>query len=178
MAIPKGRPRAVLSLLCLHAGQVVSRDALIDALWGDRPPESAENAVQVHVSALRKALRPDDLVVRRGSGYALDVDPALIDALQFERLVEQAREARAAGRDGPAVRLFDEALALWRGPALAGLEQHAFAVRAAERLADVRVQAEEARIELELALGTHAAAIPQLERLVARIRCARACVRC
>ena len=123
--------------------------------------------MQVHVSALRKALRPDDLVVRRGSGYALDVDPALIDALQFERLVEQAREARAAGRDGPAVRLFDEALALWRGPALAGLEQHAFAVREAERLADVRVQAEETRIELELALGTHAAAIPQLERLVA-----------
>src|SRR3989442_14573817 len=111
------KPRALLAALLLRVNRTVSRDALIDALWPDDPPETAANTIQVYVSQLRRAL-PAVVVETDGSGYVLRADPETIDAQRFERLVEAALEP---GLTPDAVlRLLDEALALWRGGPLDG----------------------------------------------------------
>src|SRR4051812_7267708 len=105
------KQRAPLALLLLSANRVVSRDRLIDELWGDDPPDSAVASVQVYVSRLRKLL-PDSTLLTRPPGYLLAADPDAIDLRQFERLLADARKAdpeRAAS-------LLHEALQLWRGP--------------------------------------------------------------
>src|SRR5262249_39534957 len=109
-----GKQRAVLALLLLNANRVVSRERLIDELWGDEPPESAVTALQVYVSRLRKLL-PAKALQTRSRGYVLEVEPEQVDLLRFERLIADARQAEPE----PAARSLREALALWRGPALA-----------------------------------------------------------
>ncbi|MFI7547091.1 AfsR/SARP family transcriptional regulator [Actinoplanes sp. NPDC049599] len=108
------RQRTVLATLALHAGRPVAVGRLIDALWPEDPPPSARNSLQSHVARLRAAL-PEGAIRHEPAGYRLAVTPEQVDALRFERLVEQAR----SGAD-PVVRaeLLDGALALWRGPAL------------------------------------------------------------
>src|SRR5919198_2495115 len=95
--VPVGgaKPRALLAALLLRANEVVSAERLIDELWGEEPPETAANALQVHVSQLRKALGAD-VVVRRGAGYELAVAREAVDLGQFERLVANARAAEPA----------------------------------------------------------------------------------
>src|SRR5438876_8720169 len=92
VAFGSAKQRALLALLLLNANRVVSRDRLIDDLWGDEPPETAVTTVQVYVSRLRKVLRSGALVTRP-PGYVLEVEPDDVDLLRFERLVAQARTA-------------------------------------------------------------------------------------
>src|SRR5271169_1621514 len=89
VAVTGAKPRALLATLLLHANEVVSVDRLTDALWGEDPPETAKNALQVHVSQLRKALG-NDVVDRRGSGYAIDVASGDLDLARFEELRAEA----------------------------------------------------------------------------------------
>ncbi len=169
--VPVGSPkeRALLAVLLLHAGVVVSRDRLIDELWGESPPATAAKALNVHVSQLRKALARDDHepVVTRSPGYVLDVEPERLDAVRFERLVAEARGLVVAGDVWSARRLLGEALALWRGPALAGVELEAAARNEVWRLEELRLAAEMDRIDCELALGLHEQLIGELESFVA-----------
>jgi DNA-binding SARP family transcriptional activator len=171
---PRAKPRALLAMLIIHANQVVSADRLVDALWGDLQPPSATNTLQGYVSQLRQALGPlglgcDDgpLIRTQAPGYVLTVDPDLIDAQRFERLLADGRRALAAAHPQRAASLFGEALSLWRGPALADLAGEAFASLEAARLDELRLAAFEDQAEAELALGHHAELVGRLQALVA-----------
>jgi DNA-binding SARP family transcriptional activator len=157
------KQRAVLAMLLLHAGEVVSSDRLIDALWGASPPHSAGKTIQVYVSRLRKALA-DDRVVTRRPGYVLYVEPEELDLARFEQLVAEARVVSAEGAAGK----LREALALWRGQPLADLAYEEFAQGEVARLEEMRVAAIEQRVEADLALGRHADLVPELEAMVAQ----------
>ena len=124
-ALPLGgaRQRTLLALLLTRANEVVSADRLIDELWGAQPPRTAANALQYHVSQLRKALAPREAIVTQDPGYVIRIGPDELDLLRFETLVE---EARGAEPELAALRL-REALDLWRGPALADLAHESFA---------------------------------------------------
>ena len=114
------KQRALLALLVLHANEVISRDRLIDELWGEAWTPSAGHRLETHVSRLRKTLELDGQLVSGRGGYALEVDPMLIDAHRFERLLEQGRGEAAAGHAAEAERTLREALSLWRGGAARG----------------------------------------------------------
>src|SRR6478672_3526654 len=96
LALGGAKQRAVLAVLLLHANRVVSRDRLIDAVWGERAPETANSALQGYVSALRKTLGAD-LIVTRTPGYVLETTPTSVDVGRFESLVAQGSDALAAG---------------------------------------------------------------------------------
>jgi DNA-binding SARP family transcriptional activator/ABC-type branched-subunit amino acid transport system substrate-binding protein/streptogramin lyase len=149
-----------LTLLLLHANEVVPTDRLVDELWGERPPATASKVVQGYVSQLRKALA-EDILVTRPPGYLLRVDAT--DAREFERLVEEAQAQEPAD----AARTLRRALDLWRGPPLAGFEYENWAQAEIARLEEVRLGALEDRIDAELQLGRHAQLVPELESLVA-----------
>lgn len=168
LALGGTKPRALLALLLLHANEVVSRDRIVEALWSDRPPGTAEHSLDVQVSRLRKALAPDDILVTRGSGYMLEAEPDRIDARRFERLLAEGRRANAAGRAGQALETLEAALDLWHGNALGDLAYEEFARAESERLDELRLVATEERIDAELVLGRQDTAIPELEALVAR----------
>src|ERR671935_340892 len=160
LEIPAGKPRALLAVLLLRAGEVVSVDTLVDELWGEQPPATAAKNVQVYVARLRRALG-DGVLVTQAPGYALRVDPEQFDAARFQALVEEARleePARAAPR-------LERALALWRGPPLADFAYEPFAQDEIRRLDDLRLGALEDRVEADLALGRHEAVIGELESL-------------
>ena len=178
-ALGGARQRTLLAVLLTRANEVVSVDRLTDALWGADPPSAAANALQYHVSQLRKLLGDGDRVITRGPGYVIRVEPDELDLLRFERLVE---EAERASHD-EASRLLREALALWHGPPLADLANEPFVQAEILRLEEVRLTALERRLEADLALGRFAQAIPDLEALVLEHRfesgCAeRSCGRC
>ena len=160
--LPGSGERAVLALLAMQAGRTVSADRLVDELWGERLPANPANALQTRVSKLRRqlgALGADGAaVVTAAPGYRLELDRDRVDALRFERLVAEARAAGDADR-------YAEALALWRGPALADLGDWAEAEAA--RLEDLRLTALQERIELDLLAGRHLDVVPELEALVA-----------
>lgn len=159
------KQRAVLAVLLLHRGEVVSIDRLIDELWGECPPGSATKSVQVYVSNLRKALG-DGLLVTRGRGYVLGAEGGQLDADRFQARVTAGRAALADGDAQLASARLREALALWRGPALADFAYEPFAQGEAARLEEERLAALEDRIDADLALGRHAALIGELEALV------------
>jgi len=160
------KERALLAFLLLHAGEAVSVDRLIDELWGDSPPATARKSVQVRVAGLRRALG-GDVLLTRGDGYLVRLEPNQLDLLRFEQLLSEGRDALAVGNPSAAVTKLDEALALWRGPALADFTYESFAQPAIARLDDLRVHARELRVDAELDLGQHARVIRQLEDLVA-----------
>jgi DNA-binding SARP family transcriptional activator/streptogramin lyase len=160
IALAGSKQRALLALLLLHPNRVVPRDRLIDELWNTTPPETARTALQVHVSQLRKALGRD-VIATRAPGYAIDVQPDTLDAERFERLVEGAGSVEPER----AAELLREALALWRGPPLADLDE-SLARAERGRLEEQRLLALEQRIDAELALGRHAQLVPELEALV------------
>ena len=160
------KQRALLALLILNANRVVSRERLIDELWGEEPPETAVTSVQVYVSRLRK-LVPEASLVTRPPGYVLEAETESVDLLRFERLSKEGRNALAAGDPERAAVVLREALDLWRGPALAEFANEPFAQIEGGRLDDLRVAALEERIEADLALGRHAALISELEALIA-----------
>jgi len=153
------RLRALLALLLTSANDVVSSDRLIDALWGEEPPRAAGNALQYHVSQLRKVM--PDRIVTREPGYLIRIDPDELDLLRFERLTAAAQDAPAED----AARLLHEALALWRGAALADLANEPCARGEIRRLEELRLAALERRIDVDLALGRRAELVPELEAL-------------
>jgi DNA-binding SARP family transcriptional activator len=155
------KQRALLAVLLLDAGRVVSTDRLIDLLWGERPPPTAATSLQNFVSQLRKVLGADVLVTKP-PGYRLDVQPEQLDLERFRRLVESARGASPPER---AAKLRD-ALAVWRGPPLADLAFEEFAHSEIARLEELRLAALEERFDAELEAGSQAELVGELEALV------------
>jgi YVTN family beta-propeller protein len=173
LSLGGAKQRALLAVLLLHANEVVSTDRLVDELWGDRPPATASKVVRVYVSQLRKALRgrrgqgeEERVLVTRPAGYMLCVEAGQLDADRFEGTVGQARQELAAGRARRAAHMLLEALALWRGPALADFALDAFAQGEIARLEEARISALEERIEADLVLGRHSELVGELESLV------------
>ncbi|MDQ7904224.1 BTAD domain-containing putative transcriptional regulator [Phytohabitans sp. ZYX-F-186] len=161
--------RDLLALLALQPGRVVSRDEIVDVLWGDQPPKTCLSMVQTYVGRLRGRLDPDreprspGKVIRlAGDGYAIDLDTDELDLAQFQELVERGT---AEPDPAAAVDLLDRALRCWRGPVLAGasprLRSHPAAVAAARR----RVRAALAYADLAADLGLHEAAVARLQEL-------------
>jgi DNA-binding SARP family transcriptional activator len=161
-----GPPRhcGVLVLLLTQANAVVPADRIIDELWGDDPPASAVNLVQGAVSHLRKMLGTD-AIATRGAGYALRVQPDALDLHRFERLAEEGSVALEDGHFDHAATALGNALALWRGPALADLADEAFVQPVAARLEDLRLLVVERRLEAELGRGRHADVLADIQRL-------------
>jgi DNA-binding SARP family transcriptional activator/pimeloyl-ACP methyl ester carboxylesterase len=162
------RTRAVLAMLLVHANQVVSSDRLIEELWPGQP--RAADSLQVRLSELRKVLRSAgeaDRLATRPPGYLLRVTPTELDALQFEQLAAEGNAALAAGDAATATQRLDQALRLWRGPALADLDTAPFARAEAGRLEEERLAALESRAEALLNCGRHRDLIAELETLTA-----------
>jgi YVTN family beta-propeller protein len=165
LEVGAGKQRALLAVLLLRAGEVVSTDRLIDALWEERAPASALNSVHIYVSQLRKALGNGRLETR-GHGYLLALEPEQLDLGRFERLLGEGRELLAGGEPEQAAETLRAALALWRGPPLSDFASEPFAHGEIARLEELRLAALEERIEADLALGRHAELIPELEALI------------
>jgi predicted ATPase/DNA-binding SARP family transcriptional activator len=172
--VAEGRPlnlsgikqRALLAILLLEANRVVSAERLVELLWGEVPPETAPNVLQVYISQLRKAVEPDGVpyrvLISRPPGYLLQVGPDELDAMRFEKLLEKAADAQpeVAGA------ILREALALWRGTALAEFANAPFALSEAARLNELRLRALEERIQADLELGQHRTLVGELEAVV------------
>ena len=161
IAISGRNQRSLLTLLLLRVNETVSAERLINEMWGEQPPKSAAASLQNTVSQLRKLLGPGVLVTR-APGYLLALESDQLDLGRFERLVGTARAALPADR----ARLLREALALWRGPALADSELEFFAQDEARRLEDLRLAATEELVETELELGRHDEVVPLLDSLL------------
>jgi predicted ATPase/DNA-binding SARP family transcriptional activator len=158
------KQRALLALLLLRAGELVTVDEALDALWGARPPPAARNAVQGHVATLRKLLGHDRIATRE-SGYTLRLEEDELDLHRFERLLSDSRE-RPPGKQAE---LLAEALALFRGAPLEDFRYNDFARAEAARIDELRLRALELKIDAELALGRHDDVVPELERLIAEV---------
>jgi class 3 adenylate cyclase len=157
------KQQAVLASLLLRAGQTVALERLIDELWDD-PPETAAKTIQVYVSRIRHEL-PAGAIESRPGGYKLLLDGNQLDLRVFQRAAEDGRAALAAGDWEPAAKLLQEALDLWRGPALLGLASVALR-REAERLEEARLQVFEDRFEAQLGRGHARELVPDLRAYV------------
>jgi predicted ATPase len=167
-SLPLGgrKQRALLALLLLHADEVVSRDVLIDELWGAQPPRSAVHSLEVYVSRLRKVV--GKCLQTRPAGYVLEVMAGELDARLFEDLLASGRAALRAGEADRAAELLREALALWRGRPFEDVAYEPFVDVETARLGELRLACIEERIEADLARGEHASLVAELEALVAR----------
>jgi DNA-binding SARP family transcriptional activator/tetratricopeptide (TPR) repeat protein len=172
VALPAARLRVVLAALLLRANMVVAVDDIIDSLWPQRAPATAREQVLTVVSALRRVLgdteRPAEtrLLVTRNPGYLLRIAPRQLDAQRFEELLRTAERELTTGRVAQAAATLRDALALWRGRALADVPGP-LAVVAAQRLEELRLSAMEKLVDVEFRLGRHRDLVPQLTRLVA-----------
>ena len=166
LALPGRKQQALLALLLLNANRPVSRASLVDGLWGERPPASADHALETHVSRLRKTLGGASRLRTETSGYRLEVGPDELDLETFRRLLEEGRAAAVRGEPEEAARILRQALALWRGAPLAGIEEP-FAELERGRLEELRLTALEERIDADLARAEAAALVPELQALVA-----------
>ena len=159
---PRRQHRALLALLLLHAGEVVASDDCVEALWGERPPETAQTALHGHVSALRKRLGPERIETH-DPGYLLRLaEEDTVDIRQFEHL---AAAPPANGRVARAEQL-SKTLALFRGDPLADFRYEGFASQEAARLEQLRLAVLEEQIQTELELGRHDEVVLELERLI------------
>jgi DNA-binding SARP family transcriptional activator len=163
LELRRAKERTLLAALLLRAGEIVSRDQLIDALWGENPPKAAIGSLQNFVSALRKALGAELLHTRSG-GYSLEVQRESVDIHRFVLVVSHAH---AAGGHDARADLLRSALALWRGNPFADFRNEPFAQVAIARLEQLRLAAREELIDLELDLGYHHRVADELETLVA-----------
>ena len=162
------KERLVLGVLLLHANEFVSRERLIDDLWGEAPPPTARKAINVYVSKLRKALGAAgaDPITTAAGGYRLQVEPASLDASRLQVLVAEAQELVAKGELESAGERFREALELWRGPTLAGLQLESRGRDEVSQLDELRLAVLMDRIDCDLALGRHEQAVGELGVLV------------
>jgi predicted ATPase/DNA-binding SARP family transcriptional activator len=159
------KQRRLLAALLVRVDETRSADVLIDSVWGVAPPASASSLLQVYVSQLRKALPAPARIATVGSGYALSLDEASLDAAQFERLLREGKEAMSDGNPALAASVFARALGLWCGQAYGELAYEEFARAEAERLEELRLVCIEARLEAGLALGQHDDLLPELQGL-------------
>jgi DNA-binding SARP family transcriptional activator len=160
------KQRATLAILLLDANRVVSVERLADDLYSGAPPVTAVTQVQRQISELRKALGASTIETR-APGYVIRLAPERLDLKRFEHRAEEATRALATGDARTAARLLADALDVWRGPPLADLAHEPFAQIPIERLEEIRLAALEQRVDAELALGSHAQLIGELEELVA-----------
>ncbi|HEV2035962.1 MAG TPA: BTAD domain-containing putative transcriptional regulator [Candidatus Dormibacteraeota bacterium] len=176
-SLPLGgaKQRALLAILLTQANQVVAADRLVDLIWPDGPPDTADHSLQVYVSQLRKVLEPEHKVgtpytvlISQPPGYLVRITADDLDVGRFQRLMDEARQLLADRTPNVASTKFREALGLWRGPALADFASHAFALSEIGRLTEMRLCAIEDRIEADLALGRHTELAGELEGLVAK----------
>jgi DNA-binding SARP family transcriptional activator len=159
LALGGVRQRSLLTMLLLHRNEVIPRERLIDALWGESPPATAVNALQVAVHGLRKLLGHDRLGSHYG-GYELVVEPGELDLDEFERAADHARSGVATATE------LRRALSLWRG--VAATDSYPDGVRSElARLDELRVFLLEERFEADLVVGRHAALVEELEALLA-----------
>jgi len=166
LALGGRMPRAVLAILLLHGGDVVSSDRLVEELWAGEAPPTAVKSLQVHISRLRRALGGDGRLQTVAGGYSLWVEPGELDCERFEALVAQGGDLLTAGDAVGAAAALDGALELWRGRPLADFDYDSFAQADIARLSELHVSAVERRVACELALGRDGQAVAQLERLV------------
>ncbi|MGH3395659.1 MAG: BTAD domain-containing putative transcriptional regulator [Streptosporangiaceae bacterium] len=162
--------RAVLAVLLLAEERQVSQGTLVDALWGGEPPKAARSTIRTYVSRLRRCLAVGqggpEMIESVGDGYVLMLRSATVDLTGFAQRVREAHEAGQAGDMTRSAALLREALAVWQGVPLAGLPgPYAGAQRA--RLAELQLAALEDRLALDVELGRHAAAAPELRSLIA-----------
>jgi YVTN family beta-propeller protein len=153
----------------LHANEPVSRERLIEGVWGAERPSTISAALNVHLSKIRKLLATagtDATLVTELHGYALEIDPERIDVHCFERRIREGREALVAGRAEESAATLDRALALWRGPPLAELALDASVDATLARLGELRLSGLEDRFEAELQLGRHTEVVAELEAFV------------
>lgn len=167
LSIATRRQRALLVLLLMHVGRVVSTERLIDQLWDGKPPPQAAVTLRSYVSGLRQALGGRDglgsALVTRGQGYCIDVPPESVDAIRLRRLAEQGREHLHHRRPQPALDAFDAAIGSWSGDPLAEISDHEVAQSTIASLTENYLGAAEGRFEALLANGRHADALPALE---------------
>ncbi|HTQ93222.1 MAG TPA: AfsR/SARP family transcriptional regulator, partial [Streptosporangiaceae bacterium] len=170
-----GQPRqqAVLGILAMRANRVISRGELVDAVWGQDPPASAEGGIYTYVAGLRRVIEPNRslrgpgrVLVSSGAGYVLHLVPGQPDAVAFEQDLGRARQLRKAGDAAGAEAALDSALSLWRGIAFAGVPGP-FAETERIRLGELRSAAAEERADALLSLGRHEEVVPDLTAMVA-----------
>lgn len=168
LALGRLKERIVLAVLLLHANEFVSRERLIDELWGVSPPPTARKAVNVYISKLRKTLSSNghDPIATSDGGYRLVVDAGRLDAEQVRGLVATAGEHMAAGETEPAARLLREALGLWRGPTLAGFQLESVGRDEVAQLDELRLAVLMDRIDCDLAQAGHERVLGELQVLV------------
>ncbi|WP_229713045.1 BTAD domain-containing putative transcriptional regulator [Streptomyces fuscichromogenes] len=167
------RQRAVLALLIVARGSVVTRDRLVEGVWGGTPPRRAAASLQAHVSHLRRCLEPErkarargGVIVSEGAGYALRLPADAVDAWRFEEALRSAAAHADGGRPSEAVAVLESGLALWRGPAYAEYAAEPWAHRESARLTELRELARERLLAARLARGEDAVLVPELESLV------------
>ncbi|HET9722477.1 MAG TPA: BTAD domain-containing putative transcriptional regulator, partial [Actinomycetota bacterium] len=164
------KQRAVLAVLLLHAGEVVSTDHLIEQVWGDHPPRTAAHSVQLYISDLRRSLEPvgqEIAIETRAPGYLLRVGSEYIDLRRFERLVAEGGRASSDGNAAESVSRLEEALGLWRGSPLAEFAYDEFAQTEIRRLEELRLHAIEELAAAELELGRTQDALTALDAALA-----------
>ncbi len=172
--LPVGQPRqqAVLGILAMRANRVISRGELVDAVWGQDPPVSAEGGIYTYVAGLRRVIEPNRslrgpgrVLVSSGAGYVLHLVPGQPDAVAFEQHLGRSRQLRKAGDPAAAVSALNSALSLWRGVAFAGVPGP-FAETERVRLGELRSAAAEERADVLLSLGRHEEVVPDLTAMV------------
>jgi len=169
LSLGGSRQRAVLGFLLLHGNQAVTRDVIVDQLWGEEAPPTAAKVLQNCISALRKELPGGAETLRTvGGAYELRLEPGELDRDRFERLLAEGRAALAAGEEADAARQLRSALALWRGSPLSDFSYERFAEDEIKRLEALHAAAVEDRIEADLALGQQVELVPELEALVSK----------
>jgi DNA-binding SARP family transcriptional activator len=173
--IPLGgiKQRAVLAILLLHANDLLSADRIIDELWGETPPDTARNVIQVYMSQLRKVLEPGvpsasaTLLVTRQPGYLLNISGEDLDLTRAEHLVDRGRRSLEEHEPVAASRSFSEALALWRGDALGDFRLEQFAQAELERIEEFHLSTREDWFEAELEVGHGSQLVPELQAAIA-----------
>ncbi|MEV7043743.1 BTAD domain-containing putative transcriptional regulator [Amycolatopsis sp. NPDC051061] len=168
MALGSAQRRALLAVLALKANQVVTRSELIDAIWGENAPASANGSIYTYVSSLRSALDPDrthgggaEVLTSTGPGYCLRVDAEAIDAVRFESLRDRARLCQRSNDFPGALAALESALRLAKDEPLAGLPGP-YAATQRERLQELRLELVERRARIMLDLGEHQQVLTEL----------------
>ncbi len=159
------KQRAVLALLLVDAGRVVPAEYLTEMLWRGTPPPGASKTLRSYISRLRSLLGPEATLAARGGGYVITVGPDRVDVARFERLAGAGRDALGRGEAAAAASRFAEALALWRGRALADVSVVEPLALEAARLEELRLVALEGRIEADIERGRHGEVTGELEQL-------------
>lgn len=169
IAIGGARQRTILALLLLNPGRIVSVDTLVETVWNGRPPATARTQVAICIAALRKRFKAEgcdnEVIVTAHPGYLLALENHYVDSVEFERLTLQAQEAAKEQRTSDAAALHEEALALWRGPALAGVAG-TLVEDEIERLEELRLAGYDGYVAAQLELGHHGDLIPGLVSVV------------